>query len=81
MKDGHERSIVFIYLWTNRRKKTDQIDKDTAALVFGVRKFIRLYIEIVYIYPTPPLRQDLTQGQFFKRSLTGLNSEFFLLLD
>ena len=29
-----------------------------------------------HIYPTPPLRQDMTQGQFFKRSLTGLNSEF-----
>ena len=28
------------------------------------------------IYPTPPLGQDMTQGQFFKRSLTGLNSEF-----
>ena len=27
--------------------------------------------------PTPPLRQDMTQGQFFfKWSLTGLNSEF-----
>ena len=25
---------------------------------------------------TPPLGQDMTQGQFFKRSLTGLNSEF-----
>ena len=33
------------------------------------------------IYPTPPLGQEMTQGQFFKRSLTGLNSEFFLLLD
>ena len=29
-----------------------------------------------HIYPTPPLGQDVTQGQFFKRSLTGLNSEF-----
>ena len=28
------------------------------------------------IYPTPPLKQDMTQGQFFKQSLTGLNSEF-----
>ena len=28
------------------------------------------------IYPTPPLGQDMTQGQFFKRSLAGLNSEF-----
>ena len=26
--------------------------------------------------PTPPLGQDMTQGQFFKQSLTGLNSEF-----
>ena len=25
---------------------------------------------------TPPLGQDMTQGQFFKRSLTGFNSEF-----
>ena len=29
-----------------------------------------------YYLPTPPLGQDMTQGQFFKRSLTGLNSEF-----
>ena len=26
--------------------------------------------------PTPPLGQDVTQGSIFKRSLTGLNSEF-----
>ena len=31
----------------------------------------------VHIYPTPPLGQDMTQGQFFKRGLTGLNSEFY----
>ena len=30
----------------------------------------------MHIYLTPPLGQDMTQGQFFKRSLTGLNSEF-----
>ena len=28
------------------------------------------------IYPTPPLGQDMTQGQFLSRVLTGLNSEF-----
>ena len=28
------------------------------------------------IYLTPPLGQDMTQGQFFKRSLAGFNSEF-----
>ena len=33
--------------------------------------------EMVIPYlPTPPIGQDMTQGQFFKRSLTGLNSEF-----
>ena len=34
------------------------------------------HIDHYPIYPTPPLGQDMTQGQFFKRSLTGLNSEF-----
>ena len=29
-----------------------------------------------HIYLTPPLGHDMTQGQFFKRSLTGFNSEF-----
>ena len=29
-----------------------------------------------HIYPTPPLGQDMRQGQFFKRSLAGLNTEF-----
>ena len=29
-----------------------------------------------YYLPTPLLGQDMTQGQFFKQSLTGLNSEF-----
>ena len=28
------------------------------------------------IHPTTPLGQDMTQGQFLKRSLAGLNSEF-----
>ena len=29
-----------------------------------------------YIYPTPPDKQDVTEGQSFKWSLTGLNLEF-----
>ena len=32
--------------------------------------------EIYPIYPTPPFGQDMTPGQFFKWSLTGLNSQF-----
>ena len=31
---------------------------------------------VVLFYPTPPLGQDMTQGQFLRQSLTGLNSEF-----
>ena len=41
------------------------------------RVFNKKEYPAVYSYlPTPPLGQDMTQGQFFKRSLTGLNSEF-----
>ena len=29
-----------------------------------------------HIYPTPPVEQDMTQGQFLNEVLTGLNSEF-----
>ena len=32
--------------------------------------------EFLSYLPTPPLGQDMTQGQFFKQDLTGLNSEF-----
>ena len=35
-----------------------------------------LFICLLSYLPTSPLGQDMTQGQFFKRSLTGLNSEF-----
>ena len=35
----------------------------------------------IHIYPTPPLGQDITQGQFFKRSLTRFEFRVFLLLD
>ena len=31
---------------------------------------------LYHIYPAPPLGQDMTQGQFFKRSFTGSYSEF-----
>ena len=41
------------------------------------RTFVWYHSNEIYkdhIYPTPPLGQDMTQGQFL--SLTGLNSEF-----
>ena len=50
-------------------------------LIQGQRHPCKITIAVLlnlrtYIYPTPPLRQDMTQGQFFKQGLTGLNSEF-----
>ena len=51
----------------------------------GLKEILRVWcrpiVSFYHIYPTPPLGQDMTQGQFFKRSLTGLNSGVFLLLD
>ena len=38
---------------------------------------MRYYLLQLPYLPTPPLGQDMTQGQFFKRSLTDLNSELF----
>ena len=35
-----------------------------------------LYTQYYDIYPTPPLGQDMAQGQFLSGVLTGLNSEF-----
>ena len=32
------------------------------------------------IYPTPPLGQDMTQGQFSKRSLVGSNSDIYIYI-
>ena len=38
---------------------------------------LELFHPLIYPYlPTPALEQDMIQGHFFKRSLTGLNSEF-----
>ena len=31
---------------------------------------------IIYIDPTPPHEQDVTQGHILKRSFTGLNPEY-----
>ena len=55
------------------------VKNKTYRIIFGsVNKSwsVNLKNIIIHIYPTPPLRQDMTQGRFFKRSLTGMNSEF-----
>ena len=47
------------------------------SIFLSLSLYIYIYIYIyIHIYPTPPLGQDMTQGEFLKRGLTGLNSEF-----
>ena len=54
--------------------------RNANSTVQDVNSLYRIYFlwddNFHHIYPTPPLGQDMTQGQFFKQSLTGLNSEF-----
>ena len=56
----------------NLKKKCSVLLTLTKFLVFIWFLFFLTYP----VYPTPLLGQDLTQGQFFKQSLTGLNSVF-----
>ena len=58
------------------------MSKNWIALVFeqervicDLKIFITAYTR-VYIYPALPHERDVTQGQFFRQSLTGLSSEF-----
>ena len=70
--------------YKNVQYKRKWIDKDKSLQPSSKLKLLRrkfmLYVWWdhcgITIYPTPPLRQDMTQGQIFKWSLTGLNSEF-----
>ena len=57
--------------WRNRRCTLGYQHAETR------RRKERKRCDLFYhIYPAPQPGQDMTQGQFFKRSLTGLNSEF-----
>ena len=59
-----------------------QIKSKYTNTVSPINSNAKNYFEIVRciwcnpIYPTPPFGQDMIQGQFFKWSLTGFNSEF-----
>ena len=47
-----------------------------------MKKIINIFFLIIHkdvIFTTPPHEQDATRGQFFKRNLTGSNSDFFFV--
>ena len=75
---------VFIYIRVVNLNLTESlylclVIMDWHSQCFPIKmkgKYDAEYSRNIHIYPTPPLGQDMTQGQFFKQSLTGLNSEF-----
>ena len=67
------------YFWVQKPFRGCEIFPETSKNI-RVSQTKRLHILVVsggwYYLPTPPLGQDMTQRSIFKRSLTGLNSEF-----
>ena len=51
--------------------------KGTGFLRLLQRNSARVLTHLIIFYPTPPFGQDMTQGQFFKRSFTGLKFRVF----
>ena len=62
--------LCSVYLGEDSLKCTNGNLDQTGTESYGKEGVTPSYL------PTPPLGQDMTQGQFFKQSLTGLNSEF-----
>ena len=67
---SHGKQKYTYHLSNKNEEKLHQMIKSICS------KFLNIFLSYFHIYPTPPLGQDMTQGQFFKRSLLGLNSEF-----
>ena len=68
-KAKEKKKVVLVWecffgFWEREQREIE------SNLIMRIYKWFYIYL------PTPPLEQDMTQGQFFKRSLTGLNSEF-----
>ena len=71
--------IMFIEIKKKQTRQRNNINNFWRVLKIECHRCVDMLAQINKqndpIYPTPPLGQDMTQGQFFKRSLTGLNSE------
>ena len=73
-----DRMLLFLDWWLGRRSVCyirSSFFLQRISFKYSMRLLRRSKIRD-HIYPTPLLGQDMTQGQFFKRSLTGLNSKF-----
>ena len=77
IKENNKYRILVKYKY--RRKKSEiQIRVKLESSPFILRSWTDqvVHYHMISYLPTPPLGQDMTQGQFFKWSLTGLNSDF-----
>ena len=78
MRSTHSFPSILSPLWSgvvasDRILSMAQIE---LKLITWKRIVLIIKLRTYPIYQPPPLGQDMTQGQFFKRSLTVLNSEF-----
>ena len=70
------KEIIFKKLWKNKQWYKQSVVWNSKAIKLEppIKLHCKGCIKMLHPYlPTPPLEQDMTQGQFFKRSLTGLN--------
>ena len=78
--------IHFIFfsslLWAKSSGRLSSVRKKTKSTIFVCHLLLNMPERIVDpIYPTPPLGQDMTQGQFFKAEFNRFDFRVFLLLD
>ena len=57
-------------------KASLQLTQRIPAGSYNISRLFGFPLPYLPYLPTPPLGQDMKKGQFFKRSLAGLNSEF-----
>ena len=70
------QAIIIIHVTKDRKYLSQSMYRKTCKYKKPKHKLkISIYLSI-YLSPTPPHQHDATQGQFFKRDLTGLNSAF-----
>ena len=72
-KKGVQGMIISCILWWGLVMQLRRVWISSSLIL---RPGLSTLIRSDPIYPTPPLGQDMTQGQFLKQGLAGLNSEF-----
>ena len=73
--------FIFNFLKTKKLQANFLNLKKLSKEKYAGQLCVYVYIYIYIYLPTPPLGQDMTQGQLLSESLTGFEFRFFLLLD